>query len=424
MEALLLGIYCFFVWLIFIKLKWLPWTTPWKVAVVITPIVALITLILMLNVVAPTTDDVRVIKYVVPVVAQVRGRVIEVPAENNRPMKKGDVLFRIDPTPYQNEVRALEARLSSDRARVVVERSKVNELEAKLVDAVSGGNQLKEELNVARSNVAALLPTLALAQKRVEQNRQLAATGAGNRFDLEQAETNLNEISAQIAAARANEQQVQSKLDGLVNGELATVAGTRAQLATAKASVTVAEAQIATTEADLANKRWELDQTSVYAPANGSVVNLQLRVGAFVAGMPLNEVMTFVENDYQIYAFFLQNELHQVKPGNEAEITFQTWPGRIFKAHVDSVLWAQGQGQMDASGNLPNTTLSVPPGRFPVKLTIADKDRDIFLAAGARGDGAIYTESVPMIHILRKVLLRTGSYFNYIVTKHLGSLGH
>ena len=61
-------------------------------------------LLLLLNIFAPTTTDVRVVKYVVPVVSQVRGRVIEVPVENNRPVKKGDVLFRIDPTPYQNEV--------------------------------------------------------------------------------------------------------------------------------------------------------------------------------------------------------------------------------------------------------------------------------------------------------------------------------
>ena len=63
MEVLLLGIYSFFVWLIFIKFKLLPWTTPYKVAVAIIPVVGLMTLMLLLNVFAPTTDDVRVIKY-------------------------------------------------------------------------------------------------------------------------------------------------------------------------------------------------------------------------------------------------------------------------------------------------------------------------------------------------------------------------
>ena len=56
MEILLLGIYAFLVWLIFIKLKWLPWTTPWKVGVFIFPVVALATLLLLLNIFAPAHD--------------------------------------------------------------------------------------------------------------------------------------------------------------------------------------------------------------------------------------------------------------------------------------------------------------------------------------------------------------------------------
>ena len=112
MEAILLGIYSFFVWLIFIKLKWLPWNIATQVIVVIIPIVGLAALILLLNIFAPSSSDVRVYKYTVPIVSQVRGRVIEVPVEEgNRLVKKGDVLFRIDPTPYQLEVNTLEAQL-------------------------------------------------------------------------------------------------------------------------------------------------------------------------------------------------------------------------------------------------------------------------------------------------------------------------
>ena len=104
------------------------------------------------------------------------------------------------------------------------------------------------------------------------------------------------------------------------------------------------------------------------------MVNVMLRLGFFVAGMPFNEVMTFVDNEYQIFALFEQNELHQVEAGNEAEITLDTYPGRIIKAHVDSIIWAQGQGQMDASGNLPqHHRSSPPPGRFPVKLVVGEQ---------------------------------------------------
>ena len=422
MEILLLGIYGFFVWLIFIKLKLLPWTTPWKVGVVIFPIVALVATIALLNIFAPTTTDVRVVKYTVPIVSQVRGRVIEVPVENNRPVKAGDVLFRIDPAPYASEVKALEARLVSEEAKVAAERARLLEMDTRLPDAQSGERQLNEQLNQAKGQLASLEVSLELARKRVAQNTELVAAGAGNRFDLEQAQTNVNELTAQVAAARAAEQQVREKLSGRVKGDLATVAAVKAQIATAQAQVRVALAQVETTRAELENARWNLDQTTVRAPGNGTMVNVMLRPGFFVAGMPFNEVMTFVDTEYQVFALFNQNELHAMEPGNEAEITLDTYPGRVIKAHVDSIIWAQSQGQLDASGNLPVTMFAAPPGRFPVKLVVAEKDHGLFLAAGARGSAAIYTEHLSLIHLIRKVLLRTTSYLDYIIIKHHISL--
>ena len=424
MEILLLGIYSFFVWLIFIKLKLLPWTTPWKVGVAIFPVVCIAALLLLLNIFAPTTTDVRVVNYVVPIVSQVRGRVVAVPVENNRPVKKNDVLFRIDPTPFQNEVQSLEARLASEEARVGADVAKLAEMQARLADAESTERQLREQLNEATGQVTSLSASLDLARKRVEQNTELVASGAGNRFDLEQAQTNVNELSAQIGAARASEQKVREKLAGRVNGDLANVAEVKAQIASARAQVKVAQAQVDTTHAQLENARWELSQTTVLAPGTGMMVNVMLRPGFFVAGMPFNEVMTFVDSEYQVFALFGQNELHQVVPGNEVEITLDTYPGRVIKAHVDSVIWAQAQGQLDASGDLPRTVLSAPPGRFPVKLVVAERDRPLFLAAGARGSAAIYTEHMKLVHIIRKVLLRVSSYLDYIIIKHSISLGH
>ena len=425
MEAILLGIYAFLVWLIFIKLKWLPWTTPWKVAVVIFPVVAIAALLLMLNIIAPTTSDVRVVKYVVPIVSQVRGRVIEVPVENNRAVKKGDVLFRIDPTPYQNEVHSLEARLAADEAKVGADRERLIEAQARLADAVSTEPQLVEQLNKATGQVGSLLASLDLARTRVTQNTELVKTGAGNRFDLEQAETNVKELTAQLAGARAAEQEVRAKLQGRVkSGDLATVAEVKAQIATAQAQLRVSQAQVDTTRAQLETARFDLTQTTIVAPGNGTMVNVMLRPGFFVAGMPFNEVMTFVDDEYQIFALFGQNELHKVVNGNEAEITLDTYPGRVIKAHVDSVIWAQGQGQVEASGDLPKTTFVPPPGRFPVKLVVAEQDRSLFVAAGARGSAAIYTEHVKLVHIIRKVLLRTASFLDYVIIKHSISLGH
>jgi multidrug resistance efflux pump len=376
MEALILAIYSFFVWLIFIKLKWLPWNTYSQVTVVVIPIVGLTALILTLNVVAPSTAEVRVIKYVVQVVPQVRGRVIEVPVEPNRVVTKGTLLFRIDPTPFLLHVQTLEAQLANAEGSL---------------------NTLEEQLRAAQADSAALRAKLQLAEMRVKQNAELASTGAGDRFALEEATSNLGELRAQLRSSTAAEAQVRAKLSATVGEDQAEVAEIKAQLAHA---------------------RWELQQTDFYAPADGTVINLQLRPGQMATALGQFPVMTFVENEYQVLAMFAQNELHQVEPGDEAEIALKTYPGRIIKAEVDSIVWAQGQGQIAMSPVLPQSGVApAAPGRFAVRLRIAERDRDLFLAAGAVGGGAIYTQHGHHVHIVRKVILRVGAYLDYLILK-------
>lgn len=376
MEALILAIYSFFVWLIFIKLKWLPWNTQTQVTVVVIPIVGLTALILILNVVAPSTADVRVIKYVVQVIPQLRGRVIEVPVEGNRSVAKGTVLYRIDPTPFQIEVNVLEAQLAT---------------------AEGAFETLNEQLSAAMAASAAVRVKLELARLRVSQNTELARTGAGDRFSLEQATSNEQELLAQLRSNTAAEAQLRAQIGATVGND---------------------QAEIAQIKAKLERARWELGETVFHAPADGTVINLQLRPGQMATALGQFPVMTFVENDFQVLALFGQNELRQVAPGDEAEIALDTYPGRIIKAEVDSIVWAQGQGQVAMSPLLPQTGAVPPvPGRFAVRLRIAERDRGVFLAAGAVGHGAIYTRRFHEIHILRKVILRVGAYMDYLILK-------
>jgi multidrug resistance efflux pump len=376
MEALILGIYSFFVWLIFIKLKWLPWNTRSQVVVVVIPIIGLTTLVLMLNIFAPSSSDVRVIKYVVQVVPQVRGRVIEVPVEPNRAVQKGAVLFRIDPTPFELQVSVLEAQLAN---------------------AAGAVQTLNEQLRAAVAGTASVRTRLKLARERVGQNTELAASGAGDRFSLEEATMNAQELEAQLRSSIAGEAQIRAHLAATVGED---------------------QAEIAEIKAQLANARWELSQTVFHAPSDGTVINLQLRPGQMATALGMLPVMTFVEDQFQVIALFGQNELHQVQAGDAAEIALETYPGRILKAQVDSVVWAQGQGQLAMSQHLPQTGAAPPPpGRFAVRLRIAERDRALFLAAGAAGHGAIYTQHGHHIHIVRKVILRVGSYMNYLILK-------
>ena len=405
MEAILLGIYAFFVWLIFIKLKWLPWNITSQVIVAVIPIVGMAVLILLLNVFAPSSADVRVYKYTVPIVSQVKGRVLEVPVEEgNRLVKKGDVLFRVDPVPYQLEVNSLQAQLATAEAS-----------QKELVASQRGANAKTTESRAAilqaASKIAEVNARLDLARKRVAQNRELVATGAGNRFDLEQAETNLAEAETQLAAA--NSQMAQARA-----GEAQSVASAQQVGEKLGASVDGQFAQIAQIRAQLENAKWNLDQTTTRSPCDCYVINLQLRPGGFVAAFPVNPVMSLVEASGDVIAFFAQNELTKVQPGDEAEFALETYPGKIIKGKVDSIVWAMGQGQLLPSGTLPMSTLAnQPPGLFSVKFDVAERDKDLFLAAGAVGTAAIYTQSIEMIHILRKVIVRVGSYTNYLILK-------
>jgi hypothetical protein len=115
---------------------------------------------------------------------------------------------------------------------------------------------------------------------------------------------------------------------------------------------------------------------------------------------------------------FSQNELGNVAPGNEAEIALKVYPNRIIKCRVDSVVWASGTGQLPISGMIPQTgTSPLPPGRIAVRLRPDGRDRDVFIAMGAQGQGAIYTEHGKLIHIVRRVILRVGSKLDWLVLK-------
>jgi len=378
MEALLLGIYSFFVWLIFIKFKWLPWNIVSQVTVVVIALVGLTVMILVLNVVAPSSSDVRVINYSIEVVPRVTGRVIEVPIEGNRLIKKGTPILKLDPEPF---------------------KLKVNELEASLVSSTASAKQLQQDLSAAKSNAASTQAQLNLSRMRLKQSQQLASQGAGAHYDVDTYEAEVKRLQPAYEAAVAAQTRVQTQLDALVNGEQSTVATTRAQLEQAK---------------------WELEQTVIYAPADGYAINLQVREGSYAAALPLRPVMTFVEVQSQVIAFYAQNELSQVEPGNEVEIALPTLPGKIIKGEVDSIVWATGQGQYLATGILPNNPVEsdhAPPAqKYAVRIKIEDPNH-YFLAMGARGIGAIYTNHGAMIHLVRKVIMRVQSLTNYLVLK-------
>jgi multidrug resistance efflux pump len=391
MELLLLGIYAFFVWLVFIKFKWLPWNIVSQVIVITFPIVALTVLILFLNIIAPSSHDIRVVNYVVPINPPVRGLVTEVPIEPNRPIKKGDVLFKIDPVPYEIAVKNCEAQIA--------------QLKVQLVTAQANSRNFEETLKSATGQKDAINSQLTLARLRLNQFKELADSGAGNKFDFERAQADVKNLEGQLASVVATEAQAREKLAAKTpEGEQDEVANVKAQIARA--------------EAQLANAKWELSQTTYYAPANGTVVALNLRPGAMAVPMPMSPAMNFVEDEQWILAIYHQNEVRKIKAGQEAEVAFEMYPGRIVKCKVDSIMWATAQGQLPIGGlNTAGGVAPVPPNCLAVRLIPDAKDKGIFLAAGAHGAGAVYSETAKEIQILRKVLVRISSKLNWLILK-------
>jgi multidrug resistance efflux pump len=391
MEIILLGIYSFFAWLVFFKFKWLPWNIVTQVITVTIPIIGLTAMILFLNIGAPSSHDVRVINYVVPINPRVAGIVTEVPIEPNRPLKKGDVLFRIDPTPFRNALQNAEAELSR--------------LEVSLITAGASTSNLNEQLRSARGQREAIDAQLVLARQRAEQRRELAQTGAGNRFDYEQAQTDVKNLEAQRSSAQAAEAQVREKMNAK------TPAGEQDEIANVRA-------QILRAEAIVADAKWELEQTTYYAPADGTVVAVTLRPGAMAVPLPIVPAMNFVEDEQWLLAIYKQNEVRKVEPGQEAEVAFEMYPGRIVKCKVDSILWATAQGQLPiGTMNPAGGVAPIPPSSLAVRLLPTGEDEGLFLAAGAHGQGAIYTESYHPIQLVRRIILRVSAKLDWLILK-------
>lgn len=377
MLELIALVYAFIVWLIFIKFKWLPWNIRSQVGVVAVGLGGIAALVFTLNVTAPQSHDIRVINYVVEIIPRVNGRIIEVPVEGNQLIHKGDVLLRIDPAPFEMKVR---------------------ELKAKLVEASAGAKTLEAQLASVHNSSGKIVAQLRLAKTRLRQAETLAAQGAGAAIDVEVFAAQVAELEAALAAARADESKVAIQMAARVGGDQASVASVRQQLAAAE---------------------WELEQTIIRAPSDGYVVNLQVRPGSYAVSFPLRQLMSFVELEQRVVGFYDQNQLIKVKEGQRAELILRSQPGKVLHAKVESIIWANAQGQLQASGVVPMTApegTRAPPLKYAVRFKIEDS-QSLKMAMGSFGEAAIYTDSMQMFAVVRMVIMRIKTKINYLVFK-------
>jgi multidrug resistance efflux pump len=372
MIAFLAIIYAAIAYLIFFQFKLLPFDLKNKIATGVIGVLFVFGILIVVNFLHPMTLDARVFQHVVQIAPRTSaaGRVLEVPITPNTPLKKGEVLFRLDPRPFQFEVDRLTAAVNA------AEQS-VPQLQAAVTAADAAVDRLEAERKLAQVTLDRDLEVRernpdAITAQTIDQNR------------------------AQVAAAEASKREA------------------TAQAESARVALKLSEQTIAEVKAQLATAKLNLEEATVVAPANGFVTALELRPGFIVA--PGQAVMSFVcEPEGVVAATLAQEYAANVKAGNEVELCLDVYPGKTLHGKVDAVLQATGEGQLAVSGTLPTTGQKMVAARVPVRIIIDKADQAQYpLPSGASGAVAIYTDRAPSFKIVRRIMLRWYTWLNYV----------
>ncbi|QDT02468.1 Inner membrane protein YiaV precursor [Rubripirellula lacrimiformis] len=370
MMWILSGIYCFGLWLVFAKLKLLRLSLP--IAIVAGSIgPALIVALLFYH---PRTTNVVVIQQVVPLTPQLTraGRVTKVAVQPNVPIRKGDVLFEVDRTPYENTV----ARLTDS----------VNEAEG-------GVKVAQSAVQVAAASIQRAQADFEFATNQRDRQQKLMDASAGSEAQLDQAVASYAQATAALDQANTTSQQTEL-------------------------SVAVAQTQLGQARIALAEAKYDLEQTTVVAPSDGFVTNLQLREGALIGGPGAQPVMSFIPERKGsdlgvVVAMFGQRNYLLIKPKQYAEVVLDAYPGQVFTGRVMTTIDTSGTGQLQASGDLPDEIGSGKASAFAVRIAL-DDGQSLRLPGGAVGSAAVYTDHVQVAGIPVMFVMRMESWINYV----------
>lgn len=276
----------------------------------------------------PYTQQARVGAFVIPVASEVAGRVIKVNVRNNQDVKAGDVLFEVDPQPYQIAVDRARADLESTRWQIGASTAGIAAAQANL--RASQANELKTRQDNQR------------LEGLYREDRGTISVRL-----LEVSRANHAQAVSQVAAARAEVQRAREQEGGSDQDN---------------ALLRSAATALSKAELDLAN-------TQVRARSAGLITDLRTDTGQFAAaGTP---VMTLIAiHDVWISADMTENNLGLVKPDTEVSIVLDALPGEVFSGHVRSVGYGVSVGQPTSPGALPTVQNSRdwlrPAQRFPV----------------------------------------------------------
>jgi multidrug resistance efflux pump len=367
---IILCLYVVAMWVVFGKFKLVRWG--WLSGTISVLIGALIlaTFLALFNYLTPS-GRVTVAGRVVEVTPNVTGQIIAIPVKPNVPVKKDDVLFQIDPAPFQYKVTQLQASLAGARQQVEI---------------------LKSNYEQAMANVAGLTAQLKYNTKRLADIQTLSTEGANTEFKEQDTQVQYETVLAQLNAAKATQQSAKLAMDSEIGGVNTTVAQIQAQLE---------------------NASWELSKTTIRAPADGYVTVVALTVGD--RALQARSAMSFiVENEITIVGMFSQNGFQTIRAGIPVDIVFDNAPGHIYHATITAIPKGVGQGQVAVSGTLARTNALGGTSVFPAEISIPDKMSRDALRLGMAGSATAFAENAGVIGLLASILVWVSSYTAYL----------
>jgi multidrug efflux system membrane fusion protein len=375
----------------------------------------------------PQTDDATVRANFIGIAPKVNGHIVDLPIRDNQEVRQGQLLFVVDPRPYeialeraraalaltQKEVAALGqavstadagvaragAQLTASAANVttretdpIVADAEIARLEAQRAAAEASLQKATAELRLAEDHLKRTEPLLSGGFVTVDKVEGLRTSRVAAAMGREQARTSVDAASAALEEARVRKRATLSGLDATraqhhastaalaqAKAERARAEDTLGQVGKVNARVAVAEAAVHAAELDLGYCR-------VTAPFSGRVVNLNISVGAFArTGV---EVFTLVDTGtWYVVANFREGQLRHIPAGAPADIYLQSQPERRFQGTVVGLGWAILPEDGTSVMGLPRVEKSINwvrlAARFPVRIKVEDPDESFRVGASA-----------------------------------------
>jgi multidrug resistance efflux pump len=413
-------VFLLFVWLVFFKFKWLKFTKTWGVISLFFAAHLFLIFVIGLRFVAPFSTNVKVVQHTIQLIPRLPEPtlVTAVLVQPDVPVKKGQPLFQFDRRPYEYQVRQLEAQLEVASATAMTAKYKVDQLKAELAAAKQDVRMYKADLEGAEQKVVKSKSELEYSKYQQQLSQGLAQKGAGPEEDAQKWEAQTHATEAAVLESIAGADRSRLKYESQWEGVNTNVATATAELKESEAAEKQAVATIPSVKAQLDLARYYLDNTLLVAPEDGHIVNLQVQPGMVAGIVRVGGIASFiVDSDRYLLATFNQETLKYVKIGQPVEVALDLDPGQIFGAKVDSIWWANGQGQYLPSDIIPtfdpaNPNQPQPQGEFAVKIYPTNPSK-VGLPIGAQGAAAIYTSGGGFA-VLRKIAIRMHSWFNWL----------